>query len=299
MGRIFRHFKLKGLFAIFLLVSGISIVTILVCSFEQIDFNEYGLKQNIWTREISEEIYEEGFYYIDPFHTFLRFQSTWQTIEFTPDFSSDDIPLSTQTKDGLEVTVDVSFQFRLRKQDLLELYSSYGMDYRDYFIRVARSALREVCGEFSAIEFYATRSKVNLAMKTSLNDSLASLMDVGEFQLRDIDLPDSFEAATEELEVARIQIQIEQYAQEAAIIEAQTLIFQAQADANITIIDAQAAADALDITLTAEGILLSELATAVGLNSTELLTYLWIQAILEHDSSYLIIGENTPILWEL
>ncbi len=299
MGRFFRHYKLKGIFAIFVLVLGITSVSILVCSFEQIDFNEYGLKQNIWTREFSEEIYEEGLYYIDPLHTFLRFPSTWQTIEFTPDFYSDDIPLSTQTKDGLEVTVDVSFQFRLRKQDLLILYSSYGMDYKDYFIRVSRSALREVCGEFSAIEFYANRSIVNLVMKTSLNDSLASLIEVGEFQLRDIDLPDSFEAATEELEVARIQIQIAQYAQEATIIEAQTLIIQAQADANITIIDAQAAADALNITLTAEGLLLAELAAAIGLNSTELLTYLWIQAILEHDSSYLIIGENTPILWEL
>jgi len=299
MGRFFRHYKLKGIFAIFVLVLGITSVSILVCSFEQIDFNEYGLKQNIWTREFSEEIYEEGLYYIDPLHTFLRFPSTWQTIEFTPDFYSDDIPLSTQTKDGLEVTVDVSFQFRLRKQDLLMLYSSYGMDYKDYFIRVSRSALREVCGEFSAIEFYANRSIVNLVMKTSLNDSLASLIEVGEFQLRDIDLPDSFEAATEELEVARIQIQIAQYAQEATIIEAQTLIIQAQADANITIIDAQAAADALNITLTAEGLLLAELAAAIGLNSTELLTYLWIQAILEHDSSYLIIGENTPILWEL
>lgn len=291
--------KKIGILLITIIIFSITGLSILVSSFKQIGFNEYGLKQDIWTKEISEEIYEEGFYFIGPFYDFLRFPSTYQTIEFTSAPIADDVPLRTQTKDGLQVKVDVSFQFRFRKADILDLYSQYGNDYKNYFIRVSRSALREVCGEFSAIQFYASRSIVNIAMKNALNDSLASLVDVGEFQLRDIDLPNSFEAATEELEVARIQIEIAQYAQKAAIIEAQTLIIQAQANANITIIGAQAAAEALNITLTAEGLLLTELAATIGLNSTELLTYLWIQAILEHDSSYLIIGENTPILWEL
>lgn len=306
--KVKKYVKIGAVLIALIIFAGI-LSSVIYNSFEQIDYNEYGLKKNLLTNEIEEQIYEEGLYFIGIFYDFLKFPSTWATIEFSYDPDADDIPLTAHTKDGLQVVIETSFQFRLNKSDILNLYSQFGMDYKNYFRMVARSAIRDICGQFSAMEFYANRSDVIVAMGNTLFDSLAEV-EIGGFQLRNIDLPNSFEQATEELEVARIDIEIAEYAQQAAIIEAQTLVLQAQAQANITIIEAQAeadssiiaaqaAAEALNITLTQEGLLLAQLANMTGLNSTELLTYLWIQAILEHDSSYLIIGDNTPILFEL
>lgn len=307
--KVKKYLTIGAILIVMIIFAGI-LSSVIANSFEQIDYNEFGLKKNLLTNEIEEQVYEEGLYFIGIFYDFLKFPGTWSTIEFSHDLDADDIPLTAHTKDGLQVVIETSFQFRLNKSDILFLYGQFGMDYKDYFRRVARSAIRDICGQFSAMEFYANRSDVIIAMGDTLFDNLAELIEVGAFQLRNIDLPNSFEQATEQLEVARIEIEIAGYAQQAAIIEAQTLVLQAQAQANITIIEAQAeanssiiaaqaAAEALNITLTQEGLLLAQLANMTGLNSTELLTYLWIQAILEHDSSYLIIGENTPILFEL
>ena len=61
-------------------------------------------------------------------------------------------------------------------------------------------------------------------------------------------------------------------------------------------VQAKAVADQLNITITAQGMAFFEVATQLGLNQTEILTYMFIQAIMEHDESLLIIGDSSPLL---
>ncbi len=287
---------------------------------EQVDFNEYALKQNIFTKEIEEKVYEEGLHYIGVQSDFIKFPSTWQTIEFIPteegentetqeSASTDsdlplqdqgygrDIPISSRTEDGLDLTIDLSFQYKLEKTTLRDLYAEYGLDYSDYFLKIARGVIRDTTSKYDALDFFYNRSIIDTEMKQSLIDKQkVMLVEIGEFQLRDIDLPDSFEDAIELVEVAKQQIKIAEYEQQAATIRANTLIIEAQAQYNISVIDAQATAQVLNITLTAQAESLFNLADQLGFNSTQLLVYLWIEAIRQHDSSYLIICDTTPNL---
>ncbi len=269
-------------------------------SFEIVDYNEYALLQNDITREIQPEVYEEGLYPVGIFSSFIKFPSTWQTIEFSPAEDANDIAIHTRTEDGLALTIDISFQYQLNKTHLLDMYGQYGIEYEEYFAKVARGVLRDVASEYDALEFFYNRTTITSAMLDALiTKEDAFFIEIGEFQLRDVDLPDTFEAAIEAVEVAKQEIKIAEYEQQAAVIRANTLILEAQANANVTLINAQATAQALNITITAEGLALFNLANATGFNTTELLIYLWIHALENLESPYLIIGTDTPLLFDI
>ena len=295
--------KLTKKTKVFLIITAIALCTILpiiAVSFESVGYNEYALKQHVLTKKIEDKVYEEGFYTTGPFYTFIKFPSTWTTIEFSEANDSSDSSIHTRTEDGLDLEVEISFQYRLVKGEILELYEEYGTDYEAYIINIARGSLRDVAGEYDALEFFYNRSIIAGAMINALVSKESVLrVEMGEFQMRKIDLPDNFEKAIEDVEIAKQEIKIAEYQQQAAVIRAKTEIIEAQAQSNITIIEAEAMAKALNITLTAEGIALFELADTIGFNTTELLTFLWIRAIEEHDEAYLIIGEDTPLILDL
>lgn len=272
-------------------------VVLLALSYAQVGYNEYALQQNTITNEIDDTVYEEGLFMIGFWNRLLKFPSTWQTIDFTPSPSASDIPLSAQTKDGLDITIDVSFQYRLNRSTILALYGEFGYDYEQMYVTVSRGELRDAASQWTAVEFFYNRSMVSTALGAVLENKEGTLFcDIGEFQLREITLPTAFETAIQQVVVAQQDIQAALYEQDAARIRAETLIIEAQADANITIIEADATAQALNITLTMEGQALFTFAQTVGFNTTELLTYQWIQAVLTHDESLLIIGADTPII---
>lgn len=294
-GSSFFNKKINVVLLIIIIIGSIVGISITATSFESIDVTEYGIKQNIITRQIEESVYEEGFYYTSPVATFIRFPRTWQSVEFSPSETAQDVVVATRTEDGLDLQIDISFQYRLVKGTLISLYKEYGIFYETTLLKIARGVIRDVAGEYDALEFFYNRSTISAAMVYALQAKESVLyIQVGEFQLRNIDLPDSFEDAIEQVEVAKQEIKKAEYQQQAATIRARTLVIEAEAQFNITKIEAEAYAEALDIKLTAEGEALAELMTDLGFNSTEILTYLWIKAIEEHDESYLIIGDNAP-----
>ncbi|HEC40916.1 hypothetical protein LCGC14_1072420 [marine sediment metagenome] len=276
----YEHFKYGKLFGlIFIAILVITGVTLTGFSFKQVNYNQYALKQNVFTKQIDPVVYEEGLHMIGFWNDFLLFPSTYITIEFTPHPSAEDIPISVQTKNGLLVNVDLSFQFRIRKADLLTLYSSYGNTYKSYIQAVARSALREVVGTYNAETLYANRTTVNSAMSTALYNSINSIVEVGEFQLRSIQFPQSFEEAVEQYEVWRIEVEIAQLEQEAELVRQETLTLVEREIANRTVIQYQGLADALEI-----------MRVSLNMTTDDMLTYLWIQTIQTHDQAYLFIG---------
>ena len=290
--------KKKAAVIIVVLVVAVTGISLTAISFESVDFNEFALLQNNITREIETTVYEEGFYFTGLFATFIKFPSTWVTIEFSPSSEANDIPITANTQDGFQIVIDISFQYRLQAANLLELYSQYGLFYEDFYMQEARSIIRNIASEYNASDFYTNRISVDIALQVGLaNASGQFLAQIGAFQLRQVDLPTDIDQALQNLFLTQLDIDQALLEQQAATIRAQTLIIQAQAQANITIIEAEALATALNITITAEGAALFELANQTGMNTTELLIYLWIQAIEMHESAYLFLTDDTPFLF--
>ncbi|MFX1283798.1 MAG: SPFH domain-containing protein [Promethearchaeota archaeon] len=295
---------LKGTVIGVIIFSSVIIIYFLL-AFDSVGYNQFGLNQNDITQEIEDKVYEKGFYHIGLFNHFIKFPRTVETIEFY-----DSYPLDSRTKDGLLIHIQLSFQYRLQKSQLLELYGTFADEYEERFIGQSRTTLRDVTSFYNAIEFFNNRTFIGDQMFVYLVRDIDKMYaDVVYFQLREIDLPDEFEEALKLVQIAQQQYQIALYEQEAAIIRAQTQIIEAQANANITIVTAvaeaeaylitmEAQAQALNITLTAERMAYYAMGQQLNLTSTELLALLWVMAIQNHDDSLLIIGADTPVLIE-
>ncbi|MFX0086277.1 MAG: SPFH domain-containing protein [Candidatus Hodarchaeota archaeon] len=304
--RVLLYGSLIGL----LIVSG-GIVGYFFLAFDSIGYNQYGLNQNDLSQQIEDRVYEKGLYHIGLLHHFIKFPKTVQKIEFFDTLGEPGDtygPLNSRTKDGLMIHIQLAFHYRLRKDDILSLYSTFALDYEDRFVGQARTTIRDVASLFNAIEFFNNRSSIGDLMQLELTTDIDIMYaEIVYFQMREIDLPDEFEEALKQVQIAQQQYQIALYEQQAAIVTAQTAIIEAQAQANITVLSAEASAEAyiiqmnataqaLNITLRAESLAYYAMGQQLNLTSSELLTLLWIKAITEHDQSLLIIGADTPII---
>lgn len=315
-----RGFKINPAIAGFTLIIIISLIVLtsgvlwFTLSFETVDVTEYGLKQHSIDRWIDEsQIYEAGRHDVGIWFDMIRFPATVQVIEyFSPEVgetrSASESPLGSRSKDGLLISIEVAFHYKLRKNQLVDLYKEFANTYHERYIGEGRTSLRDAASFFNAIEFFNNRTGIAIVMEDVLRESLNEMYaDVVYLQLRDVNLPDEFEDALKRVQVAQQEYEIAQFEQQSAIVRAQTKILEAQAQANITVISAEAdaeafginmkaQAEALNITLNTQSLAYYGMAQQLNLTSTELLSLLWIMAIVEHDESLLIIGENTPIL---
>ena len=79
-----------------------------------------------------------------------------------------------RTKDALQVSIELSFQYQLSidKDDLLQLYKNWGEKYEKAFLLAARNTLRDVMAEFNALQVFYERSTIEASMRAGLKDQL-------------------------------------------------------------------------------------------------------------------------------
>lgn len=284
-------------------ITGILTVSLTLPSFGVVQYDEWGLVKNNWTGEVDyTQVYEPGRYFIGLTSEFVTFPSDYRTIEFSDDYTAEDSPITGRTNDSIEVEFDFSFQYKLEKDDVPILMQTFGENFEYQFVQNARSVLRNVAGSHEAIDFVQDRPGIQQEMLTELNATFSNNLfsRVLITQLRRIQLDTNWLQAKADYQIALLE-------QNAALVRVQTEIMEAESQYNITLIEAnasaqatiiaaQAEAEALNITLTQEGLSFAEFMTTMNFNSTEILTYMWIQAIEQHDESMLIIGEDAPII---
>ena len=90
---------------------------------------EYGLNYSWISKNISPNIKENGLYFIGIGHSFIKFPKTVQTIEFSNQKTANKSQIQSRTSDGLEVTLEITFQYILIKYKIYELYNKYGSNY--------------------------------------------------------------------------------------------------------------------------------------------------------------------------
>lgn len=284
----------------------VSIVTP-ISYFEKVNTNKYGLARNVINGQVdTSRVYSSGLHPVGLMVEFIEFPATQQTIEF---YTSAENQITGRTQDGLAISLDIAFQYQLTKAGIPKLYSNFGTDYNQVFFKIARDITRDIASLYDAIQFFNNRTLIGSVMEDMMIEVFENehaTMITG-FQLLQIDLPESFDNALENVEIARQEIEKARFDQEAALIRAETLILEAEANAHVTILEAEAEAEAflitieaqaeaVNITLTAESESYYALGQTLGLNSSELLAYLWIQALQDigKHGNLIIIGDDTP-----
>lgn len=283
-------------------ICGVAVLTLLVLflfSFDTLEFQEMGLNYS-WMREsIEGKPYTSGRYYLGIGNHFIKFPRMVKSVFFV----DEDIdgrqgpPLVSRTRDGLTVRLEISFQYRLKYDELYQLYSTLGKNYEEIFVRMAIEQLTTAATMHNAHFFFANRTDVGQEMHQMLDKHFKdkAFSEVPFFQLRTVHLPSQFEDAIRETQVKQQEIQIAQLEQKTNSVTFQTQVLQAQQ--KVHVLQNQAEAEAASITaanvafckqylvtqqLQAESLM--KLKQAAGWNPDQLLSYLRIRAVREHPS---------------
>eukprot|EP00817_Percolomonadidae_sp_ATCC50343_P006094 CAMPEP_0117426952 /NCGR_PEP_ID=MMETSP0758-20121206/6924_1 /TAXON_ID=63605 /ORGANISM="Percolomonas cosmopolitus, Strain AE-1 (ATCC 50343)" /LENGTH=171 /DNA_ID=CAMNT_0005212351 /DNA_START=460 /DNA_END=978 /DNA_ORIENTATION=+ len=166
--------------------------------------------------------------------------------------------------------------------------------------------MRDVAANYNAADFFTRRKEIGDALFKALRTSMASIrIEVGYSQLRNVDLPDSYENIIEGNEILRQEIIKVEYDQQSAIIDAQTEVIKAQkeaevleiqgrAEAEANIIEAKAAANRTQEVVSAYANQYQKLKTEMNFNDQDVISYAFVDMVRDHDSSKIVLNLEKP-----
>lgn len=210
---------------------------ILLCGIDNVEITEYGLNYSLLWRKVEQKTYIAGRYWIGPFNHFIRFPSVLTTVAFAQpgvDIAGGapiERELRSRTRDGLDVNIELSFQYQLEQEKIYDLYSLLGgwPDYHNTFVRLAIDRLTETATIFSATEFFIERTLIGRSMEKKLLDDFQGRLfsHIFSFQLRTVSLPQDFEDAIQETEVMKQDVRVAQAEQNSTRVSLETQLMQA------------------------------------------------------------------------
>lgn len=303
-------------FVTFIAVIGLSLV-ILVLGFGNVEITEYGLNYSLLTRKVGKNAYISGRYFIGPFNYFVKFPSVVRTIQFSDAKMQADLPmgersdglLRSRTRDGLDVSIELSFQYQLDPTKLYELYTTLGgqPQYHNVFVRVATDRLTEVATMYTATEFFVDRTAIGKDMEDQLmkDFELRLSASIFSFQLRSVALPQEFEEAIQQTEVMKQDVQVAKAEQNATRVALETQLMQAKRRTKILSNNAEAIAASVmlsnkaDITQYAatqekSADSYSQILEKLDGKEEDLLAYMQARAVRDHASELLTVGLELP-----
>lgn len=168
-------------------------------------------------------------------HSFIKFPKTAQPIKLSKERDADRGPVESRTSDGLEVILDISFQYSLISTQLYDLYMAYKENYKSVIIASAFDVINDKATSYTAYNFFVKRGEISVSMEGALREALSECcyVTVNSFQLADVDLPDPFENSISESEVKNQDIKKAEAEYDQSKIELDTRVQKAEANKKV------------------------------------------------------------------
>lgn len=124
-------------------------------------------------------------------------------MEFSDSYGADLPMIKCRTSDGLELDLEASLQYRVAKDKLFEIYTTYGDEEKEILKRVVIDIISDSSTKYSSNQFFQQRSEIQAQMEKDLKEKVldATFHEVIFFQLRSLSLPDAFEREIQTTEV--------------------------------------------------------------------------------------------------
>lgn len=231
------------------IIAGVAalIIGYLALSFSSLEYNEYGLDYSSIWNTVDTTVYTAGIHFLGFKHSFIIFPKAVQTIEFTKSSNSNSEIISARTSDGLEVRLEISFQYILMPNNLYSLYMKYETNYSPVLIDLSIDLINKVANNYTAYNFFVNRAEIGNDMQLKLDEVLSKTVfcKVKFFQLKDVDLPDEFENAIQITEVKKQDIKKATAEQNKVKIEIETKLQKAMNNKSIILNKARGEANAV------------------------------------------------------
>ncbi|MER3556020.1 MAG: membrane protease subunit, stomatin/prohibitin [Meiothermus sp.] len=158
--------------------------------------------------------------------------------------------ITARSKEGLDIGVDVTVQYRIKSAEAPLLHRNLGPSYLETLIvPQIRSKVRDAVGLFNAAELISTqRTQLEAAVTKELSQDLAAQhVELVSVLLRRIDIPDSVAKVIEEKQTAEQQVQVAENRRRQAEIDAQRVVAQARGERDAAILKAEGEAKAISL----------------------------------------------------
>lgn len=294
-----------GIFVLigWLVVGAVSLLVLFLTSIRTLEVNEIGLDYSGITKTIDKMMYTSGIHVLGVGHSFIKYPTTVLTLEFSKSKGSDAPAVRSRTKDGLEVELEISFQYLYISNKIYDMYMTYAEHHRTPWIKIAIDILTDAATQYNASQFFFDKEKIQQYSQQQLNMTFAEqwFATVEYFQLKSIDLPDKYEIAIQETEVMKQDIHRAEAEKSKMQIELETKVKQATIASNININRAQGNAATLTQSnmATAESFYkiqnqqatsLAALVQSLQLTPDQLIQYLRAKILKEYPEGKMIIG---------
>ncbi|WP_027881420.1 prohibitin family protein [Meiothermus rufus] len=156
--------------------------------------------------------------------------------------------ITARSKEGLDIGVDVTVQYRIKRSEAPALHRNLGPGYLETLIvPQIRSKVRDAVGLFNAAELISTqRTQLEAAVTKELREALEEQhIELISVLLRRIDIPPSVAKVIEEKQTAEQQVQVEINRRQQAEIAAQRAVVQAKGERDAAILRAEGEAQAI------------------------------------------------------
>jgi len=220
-------------------------VILIPVSLRNVGHSEYGVAYDTLTCLYDPEVYTEGKHLLRPSTEMYYYSKIIVQIELDGDNSVECL-----TKDGINVVLEVTFQYEIIKEELISIFMDFGWEatLREFLQLTAVDSILDTCGMWSAQSFYETRGAIELDIMTNLQTDfvLAECHVTAKLlQLKNVWLPLELETAIMEKQRSEQDIDNALNERAGALIVAETVLASAKVEAETLIITAAAEATAL------------------------------------------------------
>jgi hypothetical protein len=211
---------------ILFIVAFIVISSTVAESYHYIDYKQYALRKNAYNGVELGKVYDEGRYFMTLDNSMIVFPSTFKRVEFTSQIFAGN---------GLEFDCEISFFYRLPKNNIGHIYDTFSTNYDSRVITNAKQVTKNVASTFEVNDFLLNRSLIEHAIAIDLEEDLATIVGVEApkdlFEIINIVFPESIIKISLETAIALQNNEILELQQEVDIIIADTSKFKAEIDA--------------------------------------------------------------------
>jgi len=154
---------------------------IFIAGFSVVEPTYMAIARNTISNRIQEDkVYFEGRHYLGVSSEFIYYPMAWQLVEFTDDDATGVVdyickveePLAASTSDGLATEVELSLYFTIAPQELINFYTTYGVNFQDSLSNECKRVLKEVVTQYEYAELFRQRLNISSSMKTALTRAL-------------------------------------------------------------------------------------------------------------------------------
>ncbi|UBV43866.1 prohibitin family protein [Deinococcus taeanensis] len=195
---------------------------------------------------------QEGVHFLTPFVDHLTlYDAKLQEVTLADKVQDgDEGAIRARSKEGLEITADVTVQFRVDRSKAAVLHKELGRDYVRTVIRPqVRSKVRDAIGQFSAADIISTqRQQVEASITRALREVFEqNNLTLDGVLLRELRIPESVAKAIEQKQTAEQQVAVERNRLQQADISAQRQVVEAEGAAKAAVAKARGEAQALSL----------------------------------------------------